>query len=265
MLGAMALGAALLAATAAPSLPAAGPEVVVAHFGDSTCSTDYLPAGQRVDAVLNGLLTARYPAQRIVNRNVCKSGEWIRSFVDSGRYARVRARVPRVDVALVRYGQNDMKYYPPEEFRSQLAELCDALAADYPGVHLVLETNTWVDPAHGGFERANTKFERYWEEIRALARERGYPLVDVAARRRREIARGNWDFSIRNKELAQKRYGRWILDDGKDAEMAGVPHWFKDTHPNVRGVRLVADEELRTLTTRWPEALPRAAPPAAAR
>ena len=40
-------------------------EVVIVHFGDSTCITSYLPAEQRVEAVLNDRLSAFYENERI--------------------------------------------------------------------------------------------------------------------------------------------------------------------------------------------------------
>jgi lysophospholipase L1-like esterase len=234
-------------------------EVVVVHFGDSTCITDYLPVAERVDAVLNARLAAHYPGQRIVSHNAARSGEYVREFLDGGRYDAVRGRIDRVDVALVRYGQNDMKFHSPAEFKAHLEELADRLERDYPGVHLVLETNTYVDPAHGGSDAMNARYDRYWEVVRQVARERGYPLVDVFARRRREAAAGNWDLGRRNKRLALERFGRIVVDDSRDGEMHGVQGWLSDAHPNANGVRVTADEEFRVLTATWPDRLPSAA------
>jgi hypothetical protein len=45
-------------------------EVVIVHFGDSTCITSYLPNEQRVESVLNKRLAAFYENQRIVSHNV---------------------------------------------------------------------------------------------------------------------------------------------------------------------------------------------------
>src|SRR5947199_266617 len=91
-----------------------------------------------------------------------------------------------------------------------------------------------------------------------IARERQYPLVEVFARLRREVTAGNWDLCIRNDELSQKRFGRQIVDDSKDGEMAGAPDWFRNPHPNFRAVTITADEEFRTLTAAWPGRLPKA-------
>src|SRR5437879_13680080 len=97
------------AATDAPD------RVVVAHFGDSTCSTDYLPAPIHIDRVLNARLAEHYPAQRIVDVNVCKSGDYVFRLLHERRpwlffrtrYEReVRGRVPHIDVAPIRSGHD---------------------------------------------------------------------------------------------------------------------------------------------------------------
>ena len=265
----------LLLASIGPSCstPAGGPAagapdaIVVAHFGDSTCSTDYLPPAIHIDRVLNARLAEHYPAQRIVNVNVCKSGDYVFRFLHERpwwlffrtRYERdVRGRVPHIDVALIRYGHNDRGRFTRDDFRRQLEELCDRLQHDYPGVHLVLETNSYIDPVHNASDRMNEEYDRVWEVVRGVARERRYPLVEVFARLRREVQAGNWDLCIRNDDLAQKRYGRQIVDDSKDGEMAGTADWFRNPHPNFRAVTITADEEFRTLTAAWPDGLPKA-------
>jgi hypothetical protein len=116
-----------------------------------------------------------------------------------------------------------------------------------------------MDPAHGGRDRDNANNDVYWQVIRDLASERGYPLVDVYARRRREVAAGNWDFYIRNQRVSKKRWGHGVVDASKDAEMAGEKRWFGNRHPNANAVNVTADEELRVIAATWPERLPRAA------
>jgi lysophospholipase L1-like esterase len=260
----------VVVATACRSAAPPPDAVVVAHLGDSTTVTDYLPPDARIDRVLNARLTARYPTQRIVDVNLARNGEDIRGLfaprralgglvVRRSRYeAEIHGRLPRIDVALVRYGLNDMKHALPDEFGRDLARLCDRLAADYPGVHVVLETNGFMDPAHGGHARDNAAGDVYWDVVRALARERGTPLVDVWARRRREVAAGRWDFYIRSRVLSAARFGRLVTDDAHDEEMAAVAGWFGNRHPNANGVRVIADEELRVLAATWPAGLPRA-------
>jgi len=241
--------------------------VVVAHFGDSTCSTDYLPGPIHVDRVLNARLAEHYPAQRIVNVNVCKSGDYVFRFLHERRpwifwrtrYERdVHRSLPRIDIALVRYGYNRRRGVSLDEFGKELEELCDRLLGDYPGIHLVLETNAYIDPVRNASDRLNEEYDRTYDVVRRVARARRYPLVDVFARFEREVTAGNWDLCIRNDKLSQERFGRQIVDDSKDGEMAGFADWFRNPHPNGRAVTLTADEEFRTLVITWPERLPTA-------
>jgi hypothetical protein len=259
----LALGIFLAAAAVSLRATEATPdEVVVAHFGDSTCITSYLPEEQRIHALLNPRLAERYPKQRIVSRNVGLDGDWIRQFLDQGRYQRdVAEKIPRIDVALIRYGQNDWKKYRPEvaPFKKDVQDLCDRLLADYPGIHLVLESNTYIDPAHGGDGWMNGHFGKIWGVAGEVARERGYPFVDIYARFQREIASGHWDLSLRNQSLSMERFKRVIMDDSHDAEMKDAKNWFGDGHPNAAAVVMMADEEFSILTAAWPTELPRAA------
>jgi hypothetical protein len=103
-------------------------EVVIVHFGDSTCITSYLPETQRVEAVLNDRLSAFYKHQKIVSHNVAAGGDYIRQFLDSGRYKKsVKDKIPHVDIALIRYGHNDQKHCEPSDFKRHLEEFCDLL------------------------------------------------------------------------------------------------------------------------------------------
>ena len=75
----------------------------------------------------------------------------------------------------------------------------------------------------------------------------------------KETKAGNWDQRIRNQKLSQDKFGRRILDGSKDEEMEDVPGWFVDNHPNANGVKIIADEEFKTITRLWPKRLPTAA------
>jgi lysophospholipase L1-like esterase len=257
----------LLATWLSPILEAeeARQEVVIVHFGDSTCITGYLPKDQRVEAVLNRELANFYRHQSIVSHNVAAGGDYIRRFLDNGRYEKVvKDKIPHIDIALIRYGHNDQKHCEPIEFKRHLKEFCDFLWKDYPGVRVVLETNTWVDPEHhSGDQKATIRFnERMnstWEVVRQLASERKYPLVEIYEQKKKETMARNWDQRIRNQQLSQDKFGRRILDGSKDAEMKVVPGWFVDNHPNANGVKIIADEEFKTITRLWPKGLPTAA------
>ena len=237
-------------------------EVVIVHFGDSTCITSYLPETQRVEAVLNDRLSNFYKHQKIVSHNVAAGGDYIRQFLDSGRYKKsVKDKIPHVDIALIRYGHNDQKHCEPSDFKRHLEEFCDLLTTDFPGVQIVLETNTWVDAEHYSGDlpataRFNQRMDSVWAVVRQLAGERRYPLVEIYERKKRETEAGNWDQRIRNQKLSQEKFAKPILDGSKDEDMKDVPGWFLDNHPNANGVKIIADEEFKTITGLWPEALP---------
>lgn len=237
-------------------------KVVVVHFGDSTCITSYLPNDQRVEAVLNHRLSAFYKHQKIVNHNVAAGGDYVRRFLDSGRYEKVvKDTIRHIDIALIRYGHNDQKHCEPIEFKRHLEEFCDLLSKDYPGLRIVLETNTWVDPEHHATDpttsvQLNKRMNSTWEVVRQVAIEQEYPLVEIYERKKRETETGNWDQRIRNQQLSMEKFGTRILDGSKDEEMKDVAGWFSDNHPNANGVKIIADEECKTITRLWPKGLP---------
>lgn len=255
--------AAMLAGAVLPWFVAGGadspaPEkITIVHFGDSTVITSYLPAEQRVDTVLEARLAECYSAQKIEAWNAGQDGDFIRQFLDSGRYEKdVRSKHPRIDIALIRYGQNDLKRFSVEEFEKHLNELCDRLETDYPGISILLETNTYY--AVEKLRYLNKRFDPYWETVRQVSRKRNLPLVDVNARRREETDKGNWDFNVRNQVLSRGRFGGLVVDDSKDHLMKDEPTWYSDGHPNFRGVQITADEEFKVLIRTWPHALPSA-------
>ena len=237
-------------------------EVVIVHFGDSTCITSYLPKEKRVETVLNKRLSAFYENQKIVSHNVAAGGDYIRKFLHSGRYQRVvREKIPQIDIALIRYGHNDQKHCEPVEYKKHLEEFCDLLAEDDPSVQIVLETNTWVDPKHHAVDpkasvKLNERMNSVWAVVREVAKERKYPLVEIYERKKKETATGNWDQRIRHQQLSMEKFGRRILDGEKDDETEDTPGWFYDNHPNANGVRIIADEEFKVITGLWPEQPP---------
>ena len=239
-----------------------GAEVVIVHFGDSTCITSYLPKENRVESVLNKRLAAFYENQRIVSHNVAAGGDYIRQFLDSGRYNRtVKEKISQIDMALIRYGHNDQKHCEPVEYKQHLEEFCDLLGKDYPGVQILLETNTWVDPKHHAADpnvsvKLNERMNAVWDVVRQVAEERKHRLVEIYERKKNETLAGNWDQRIRNQQLSKAKFGRRILDGEKDNEMKDVPGWFYDNHPNANGVQTIADEEFKVITGLWPYRLP---------
>ncbi len=234
--------------------------VIIAHFGDSTCMTDYLPPEQMVDAILNVRLKAAYKTSKITNYNLGLSGDSIRVFLDTGRYEHwknaLTGALTGIDIAFIRYGSNDMNHRTLSDYQKDLEELCDRIATDFPGVKIILESNMYEPWYPDSF---NNELNDVWEVARQVAKTRDYPFVEVFKRLKREAGVGKKDLCIRNQSLSLEKFGRRIVDDIVDKEMAKTPDWFKDGHPNYNAVKLIADEELKLLIALWPKKLPKAA------
>jgi lysophospholipase L1-like esterase len=151
-------------------------ETVILHLGDSITASIYLPFEQRVDAALAPMLAKGFPARKIRQINLGADGEYIKDLLDSGRYKKVvKENYQRVDVAIIRYGANDTRFGAAEDFKKQLASLCDALRSDYPGIKILLGTGPYL-------KGTQAQYGQYWQAIRDLAADRKFGLVDIYAR-----------------------------------------------------------------------------------
>ncbi|HEY1012865.1 MAG TPA: GDSL-type esterase/lipase family protein [Herpetosiphonaceae bacterium] len=224
---------------------------LILQLGDCTVACSYMLPHQRGEARLQERLCEAYadPELRVVNEGL--DGEATEDFLN--RYDRTMARYPHVDLIIIRYGVNDRKRYGIAPFRSKLIELCDVLERDYPKARFILETGIYVDyPAHYAFDR-NSKLEPVYRMIGQLAAERGYGVVDIYDRMKRETAAGNWDLRARG-------YGSVDEDDPVLGPALDDVHghdvrWFTNIHPNIRGVQVIVDEEVNVITSTWPDSL----------
>lgn len=237
--------------------------VHLAFLGDSNTDSTYLPADQRLDQVVLRKLKALYPQQKLEAHNAGKSGATIPKFVAEGGAYQTKAKAPlrEVDVCFIQFGCNDEDASTPDEFKKNLEGLCDRALADFPGVKIVLCTSTSGKSREWWEERGMSAEEpislRYYSKTRALAQERGYPVIDIYACMVDAFKKGDWDLRIRNQKLSQQFYGKVILDDSKDAERkAEGAAWFKDGHLNPHGMDLVAECIAKGLKDAFAEALP---------
>ena len=203
-------------------------EVIVAHLGDSITITSYLPFHRRVDRRLDAMTRVELPAAKARHINWGADGEYVKDFLDSGRYRKtVKENFERIDVAFIRYGANDSRNGTADDFKTQLGRLCDALQRDYPGIVIVIGTGPYVLKQ----DYINTRqYGPCWQASRDLAKEKGFRLADVYARFEKE----------QSPDLCRKP---------------------GDMHPSARGVEVMADEMFKTLK----EVLAARAPAAAAK
>lgn len=222
-------------------------------FGDSTVATTYLPEEAKHCAVLERELSKAYPGQEIKVSNFADNGEFVARYLLRGTYEKHRASLPGLDVAIIRFGANDMKRMKTVEYRSHLEKFIALLKTDFPGVQIVLETGMYLDyPAHHSSNR-NRSLNPYYQVSRNISAEDGYPLVDYYNTVKAETAAGNWDVRVRARE---GRAGPFVLDASQDAGRENDPKWFTDIHPNPEGARIAVREEVAVLRKIFPEALP---------
>jgi len=237
--------------------------VHVVHLGDSI--TEATRDGERVDTLTQAALRKYYGTDRIICHNVSKGGSSIAKFMRPGGTYETKClgKINQIDFAIIQFGVNDEDAYGPEQFAKKLAEMCDRIEADYPGVRIVLCTSVKTKDrdwwASAGKDAEEPISRKYYAQTRRLAEQRGYVLVDIYKKMVEEMKAGNWDMFIRNQKLSRKYYGRVIMDDSKDAErVADGTKWFKDVHPNARGLKLIADLEVEMITRAYPDHLPKA-------
>ncbi|MBA3709020.1 MAG: SGNH/GDSL hydrolase family protein [Planctomycetes bacterium] len=187
--------------------------LVLAHLGDSITITSYLPFSKRVDALLAPMLAKAFPKRDIRQMNLATDGESIAELFDTKRYEKViKSNYQKIDIAVIRYGANDSRAFPPAEFKKKVVLLCEALEKDYPGIRIVLGTGPWVKDSAD----INKQYGGHWQVLRDVAAERKYPLAEITKRFEQE---------------ASSATGR-------------SP---SDMHPSPLGVTLVADAEFAVL------------------
>lgn len=235
--------------------------VHVVLIGDSITEAPYLAAEQRLDQVLASKLKDIYSSQKIVVLNAGKSGATIPKYSASSYDSKVKNAVKEVDLALIEFGINDEDISTPEEFRKNLAGLCDRVLTDYPGAKIALWTSVCVKDRQWwksqGSDAEENISKRHFAQTRALAAERGYLLVDTYKAMADAFKKGEWDLRVRNQKMSNTHYGKPVVDDSKDAERkADGELWFKDLHPNPRGIELIAATILQSFKNAFPGALP---------
>jgi lysophospholipase L1-like esterase len=230
---------------------------LILQLGDCTVACSYLLPHQRGESRLQERLAQHYSEPGLLVINEGLDGEATEDFL--GRYKRTMARYPQIDLIIVRYGVNDRKRYGIAPFRSKLVELCDLLERDYPQARFILETGIYVDyPAHYAFDR-NSKLEPVYKMVADLAHERGYTVVDIYNRMKAETVAGNWDLRARGFGAVDE--DNPVLGPALDHLYGDDVRWFTNIHPNIRGVNLIVDEEVKVITASWPAGLRAGHPP----
>ena len=159
---------------------AATDELIVMHIGDSITLSSYLPFSERVNALLDAAIQKEFPKLKVRNINMAADGEYVKELLETKRYEKtIKDNYKKIDIAIIRYGGNDSRFYPPAEFKKQLGLLSDNLKRDYPGVQILIGTGTYLL----NNDDVNLKqYGPYWQALRDFAAEQKFPLIDVYKR-----------------------------------------------------------------------------------
>ena len=188
-------------------------------------------------------------------RNFGEAGATAGEFIERGGVGAMKAALPRVDVAFLRYGIADRKAEGIPKTIENIGALCERLEETFDGVTIILETDMWVDyPTHYIWDR-NPKLAPLYERVRELAAARGYPLVDIFANVEAETKKGNWDLRGR---VVPAGGDHEVRDDTFDAFFGDDPAYFTDVHPNPRCLGLIAEWEAAKLKALFGGRLPNA-------
>jgi lysophospholipase L1-like esterase len=233
-------------------------KVRVLLLGDSTvigsiCRRE-APKADHLEDVIRKLLGAEpgLPPVEVINQG--RDGEFIRGLLD-GRYATEIAKLPRVDVVLIRYGLNDRGRRKDfaTNFPKDYAELMRRLKQDHAGCAIVVETTI---PYLG--TAADKEIN---DLVRGVVAAEKVRLLDTHARYAAELKNGANMLNYRRVKFdkvpdkyrallppgAVKLGEVVVLDNRLDAHLAGVPGWFGDRHPNLAGYHVIGDEAARFL------------------
>lgn len=225
--------------------------VNILMIGDCTLATSYMPSRHKNERILHEKLRALYPNEAISVANEGLDGETVAQFLK--RYDRTMARNQPPNYIIIRYGVNDRRAYGVDGFRERLHELCDRLHSDRPHARILLETGMYVDfPAHYEFDR-NSVLQPIYDVVREIGQQRGWPVIDLYERMRRETEQGNWDLRVRGYGVVDEDIP--VLGAGQDHLHAGDVRWWTNIHPNPNGMTVIADEEARVIHEHWPHSL----------
>jgi lysophospholipase L1-like esterase len=142
-------------------------------LGDSTvCDQPHEPYASW------GQMFPRFFEPTIAVANYAQSGESLRSSRNALRLAKVLGLAKPGDFAMIQFGHNDMKAISPEEYKKDLEQYVTALSEK--GVSVILVTQVQRQSFKDGHLQNSHK--DYPDQVRAVAKERSVPLIDLHAK-----------------------------------------------------------------------------------
>jgi len=188
--------------------------------------------------------------------NVGKGGETAYSLLNSGRYNNDIKGITDVDYIFVRYGINDYFKRQPfdENFPGDMKNVIAQLRNDFPSAQIILmtiipffseeaciEVNTHITQIA---KEENLElfdiYTPYLEKVNEFGRNaltvRFFPLSDIPENYKNIVAPFTKYYAWKDADWVRVQTNEF------DPIFGHLPDWYKDSHPNTTGYRLLADE-----------------------
>lgn len=252
---------ALVCFISVPALAEHEGKIQIMLLGDSTTEGSicrkHEPKGPHLEDVVRELLAVEkdLPAANVINLG--KDGEYIRRFLDSGRYDKLVPQHPGVDFILTRFGLNDNSHRKnmAEDYPKDYHELIERLKKDHPNATIIVMTVIpYLDAA------SSTKLNNLHQEI---AKNEGLRLFDIYPRYEAELKNGFNMLNYRRYHLdkipeTHREFVKpftvagnpttvEVMDNRLDAHFGHLPGWYGDRHPNLAGYHVIGDETAKYL------------------
>lgn len=149
-------------------------------IGDSTLS---VKVAQKYPETGWGQVLGVLASEFLTLNNCAKNGRSSKSFIDEGRWDRVKRQFKKGDYLLIQFGHNDQKQQDPARYTVPFGAYTDNLrvfieAARSAGVEPILATSI-VRRQFDSNGALKDTHKQYLEAVRQLAQTRNVPLVDM--------------------------------------------------------------------------------------
>lgn len=230
-------------------------KVRILLIGDSTTAGGKPEFENSIEQLFAGI--ENIPDVEVVNAGL--GGETAYSILNSGRYESQIREIDSVDYIFVRYGINDWIHRKPfmENFPADMQKLITQLRKDFPESEIILMT---ILPF---LSEPDTKVVN--EYITRVSAEENLRLFDIYTPYKKQVDEfGRNSLTVRFFPLTDipekyhelvapfAKYYSWkdavwvrVQSNEFDPLFGHLPGWYKDSHPNTTGYRLIADETVK--------------------
>jgi lysophospholipase L1-like esterase len=199
--------------------------VTIFLAGDSTCA-EKLPE-KRPETGWGEMLGKHFLDGKVRVENRAMNGRSTKTFISEGRWQKILDEIRKGDWVFVQFGHNDSskekgeRYAPPEMYRANLIKFIDEVKAKKGNIVLLTPVVRRRFDENGKFIDSHGE---YPDIVRAVARERKVPLIDLQKKTEAMVVRYGVDGS------------RSLFLQLKPGESANYPNGVADnTHFSPKG------------------------------